>query len=316
MVRRSRSVREKIMDTNVSAKFSVYEAVTETIAAAIRKGAGMYVMPWHGGVPAICIPVNAATDAPYRGVNILALWAVAAVEGYQSGHWASYRQWQSLGAQVRRGEHGSTVVFFKPLEDDGEDDAEGDEKRSKLVARAFRVFNAAQVTGWEEPPLAQIPSFFAIKEVDAFVRATAVPIRHDCPMARYIPSEDTIEMPNQERFVGTPTSTSTESYYAVLLHELTHASGAPHRLDRQFGKRFGDKAYAMEELVAELGAAFLCAALGIANEPRQDHAAYLTSWLEALDRDHKAIFTASSQAQKAVEFLVQLAKSNGWQIGK
>ena len=304
------------MDTSVSPRFNVYEAVTEKIAAAIRKGAGMYVMPWHVAGPGSCIPVNAATEAPYRGVNIVALWAISAVEGYQSGHWASYRQWQSLGAQVRRGERGSTVVFFKQLEDDGDDAEQDTDKRPRLVARAFRVFNAAQVDGWVEPPPARIPEFFAIKEVDAFVHATAISVRHGSSMARYIPSQDTIEMPDQKRFVGSATSTSTETYYSVLLHELTHASGAPHRLDRQFGKRFGDKAYAMEELVAELGAAFLCAALGIANEPRQDHAAYMTSWLDVLDRDQKAIFTAASQAQKAVEFLVQLAKSNGWQIGK
>jgi antirestriction protein ArdC len=133
-------------------------------------------------------------------------------------------------------------------------------------------------------------------------------------MAPFIPKDDIIEMPNRERFIGSASSTSTESYYAVLLHELTHWSGASHRLNREFGKRFGDHAYAMEELVAELGAAFLCAALGIANEPRQDHAAYMTSWLEVLNRDHKAVFTAASHAQKAVEWLAQLAKANNWHV--
>ena len=106
------------------------------------------------------------------------------------------------------------------------------------------------------------------------------------------------------------TSSPTEAYHAVLLHELTHFSGAPHRLNREFGKRFGDRAYAFEELVAELGAAFLCSAFGIVNEPRADHAAYISSWLDILDRDHKAIFTAASMAQVAVEYLRTLATSN------
>jgi antirestriction protein ArdC len=296
-------------------KFNVYGSVTEKIVEAIRKGVGTYTMPWHGGGPAICIPVNAATEAPYRGVNILALWAVAAIEGYESGQWASYRQWQSLGAQVRGGERGSIIVFVKEIEGAEKDKKEEEGERPRLVARAYRVFNAAQVEGWESPPPARIPEFFAIKEIDAFVQATGANIRHGAPMARYHPKEDFIEMPDRERFIGSATSTSTETYYSVLLHELTHFSGASHRLNRQFGARFGDRAYAMEELVAELGAAFLCAALGIANEPRQDHAAYVASWLEVLDHDHKAIFMAASQAQKAVEYLAQLAKANNWRIG-
>jgi antirestriction protein ArdC len=300
---------------NWKTRFNVYEAVTEKIIQAIRKGACMYVMPWHGGGPATAIPVNAVTQAPYRGVNILALWAEAVIKGYESGYWASYRQWNGIGAQVRRGERGSVVVFFKKIEDqEDKEDAEGT-AGPRLVARAFRVFNSAQVDGWDEPPPARIPEFFAIQEIDAFVTATGAGVRHGAPMARFIPKEDIIEMPDRERFIGTATSTSTESYYSVLLHELTHWSGVPHRLNREFGRRFGDRAYAMEELVAELGAAFLCAALGIANEPRQDHAAYVANWLEVLDRDHKAVFAAASQAQKAVEYLAKLAKTKGWQVG-
>ncbi len=117
-------------------------------------------------------------------------------------------------------------------------------------------------------------------------------------------------MPKPEQFVGTPTSSPTEAYYAVLLHELTHWTGAPHRLNREFGVRFGDRAYAFEELIAELGAAFLCSALRIVNEPRADHAAYISNWLEILDRDPKAIFTAAGQAQKAVEYLTELTASH------
>ena len=304
------------MDEHVpsESRFKVYDAVTEKIVAAIKKGAGMYVMPWHGGSPPCSIPVNASTKAHYRGVNILALWAETAVKGYSSGNWASYRQWKDLGAQVRRGERGTVVVFFK--KDERSDEADEDEhtKFQRLVARAFWVFNAAQVEGWDEPP-AQFPAYYPIKDADALVKATGAQVRHGGAMARYMTKEDVIEIPNRERFIGTATSTSTECYYAVLLHELTHWSGAPHRLNREFGKRFGDHAYAFEELVAELGAAFLSAILGMANEPRQDHAAYVSSWLEVLNHDHKAIFTAASQAQKAAEYLGHVAKSNGWKSG-
>ena len=300
------------MSSAVLSKSSVYDTITEKIVAAIRAGAGTYTMPWHGGSPAICIPTNAATEAPYRGVNIVALWAEAATKGYASGQWASYRQWQKLGAQVRAGERGSIVVFYKKIEAGEGDDEDQPTERLRFVARASWVFNEVQVDGWKAPPLARVPEFLAIKEIEAFVQATRADVRHGAPMARYRHDQDCIEMPDRDCFIGSATSTSTETYYSVLLHELTHWSGAAHRLERRFGKRFGDPAYALEELVAELGAAFLCAALGIANEPRQDHAAYVAGWLEALDHDHKAIFTAASQAQKAVEYLAQLATSNHW----
>jgi len=296
-------------------RFNVYDAVTAKIVEAIRQGAGMFVMPWHSVGPTISIPVNAASEAPYRGINILALWAEAVHKGYECGHWASYRQWRDLGAQVRRGEHGTVIVFFKEAAESDADDEENDKKHSRLIARAFRVFNAAQVDGWDKPPPARIPEFFGIKDADAFIKATGANVRHGGAMARYIRSEDSIEVPDRERFIGTATSTSTECYYSTLLHELTHWSGSPQRLNREFGKRFGDHAYAVEELVAELGAAFLCAALGISNEPRQDHAAYVANWLEVLDRDHNAIFMVAGQAQKAAEYLAQVAKSNGWQVG-
>jgi antirestriction protein ArdC len=290
-------------------KFNVYEAVTRKIADAIRQGAGTFTMPWHAAGPGMGIPTNAITEAPYRGVNILSLWVEALTKGYNSCLWASYRQWQERDAQVRNGEHGATIVFFKEVEATEADTDDGN-VAPRLVARAFKVFNAAQVDGWTPPHPAHVSDVSPVKEADAFVQATKAEIQHGGAVARYRRIEDCIELPDRQRFMGSATSTSTETYYATLLHELTHWSGASHRLDRQFGKRFGDSAYAVEELVAELGAAFLCAALGIANEPRQDHAAYLTVWLAVLKSDSRAIFTAAGQAQKAVEYLAQLAKSN------
>jgi len=299
------------MSEEVLSKFSVYESVTGKIAAAIEAGAGSFMMPWHAGIAPIAMPLNAVSKAPYRGINIIALWAEAAVKRYVTGYWASYRQWQEMGAQVRRNERGATVVFFKKVEK-GDDEAL-DEEQPRFVARAYRVFNSYQVDGWQLPLPEKKSEVHANQQIEAFVKATGADVRYGGLVARYRHDLDCIEIPAPDRFVGTNTSTPTESYYAVLLHELTHLSGAAHRLNRVFGRRFGDEAYAFEELVAELGSAFLCSIFGITNEPRYDHAAYVSSWLDILGRDNKAIFAAASHAQKAVEYLMQLATSNNRQ---
>ncbi len=310
MVRCSRHAWEKAMRESVlsESKFNVYQAITEKIVAAIEAGVGTCTMPWHGSIVPPAFPMNAATDKPYRGVNVVALWIEAHVRRYISGYWASYRQWKTLGAQVRKGERGALVVFYKPLEqDDAEDEADVGNQRQRFVARASYVFNSEQVENWQ-PPEPVVKSQVQINaEVAAFVEAIGADIRHGAPAARYRHDLDCIEMPNPEDFIGTSTSSPLESYHAVLFHELVHLSGAPHRLNREFGKRFGDRAYAFEEIVGELGAAFLCSAFRIANEPRDDHAAYVSSWLTILNRDTRAIFTAASKAQEACEYLLQLA---------
>lgn len=284
-------------------KFNVYSAITEGIVESIKAGAGTFTMPWHGNGTAVR-PLNASTDASYRGINILALWVSAVKQGFPTGNWASFKQWKHLGAHVKKGEHGSLIVFYKEFEPDPSAE---DDDRPRLFARASRVFNAAQVEGWQ-PPEPDRPSLVTpIEQVEAFVAATNAVIRHGGEMAQYHREKDVIEIPDRNRFRGSKTSTPTESYYATLCHELVHWSGAPHRLNRQFGNRFGDKEYAFEELIAELGSAFLCSGLGITNEARQDHAAYAANWLEILDRDHKAIFTAASKAQEAIEYLSKLA---------
>lgn len=283
---------------------SVYQTITQKIAAAIEAGAGEFVMPWHRLGPGLARPTNAATVKPYRGVNAVALWAEALTSGYGAGWWATFQQWKQLGAQVRRGEHGATIVVCKRAEATAEDEEEGPGRR--LLVRAFRVFNADQVDGWEGPTLPARDEVAVLGQVDAFVARTCAWIIHGGDIAYYDPRSDEIRMPERSRFIGSPTSSPTHAYYSTLLHELTHWSGASHRLDREFGKRFGDEAYAMEELVAELGAAFLCAELQVTNEPRPDHAAYLASWLKVLNRDPRAIFTAAGRAQDAAEYLATL----------
>jgi len=256
--------------------------------------------------------MNAATYAHYRGVNVLLLWIAAMTEGYTTGDWASYKQWQDIGAQVRKGARGTMIVFYKQIEVTPLEEADPDYRAEyRYYAKSSWVFNADQVEGYRPVDADLIPESFNKHEAaEGFVGATGARIEHGSAHACYQQNQDVIEMPNPEWFVDSETSTAAESYYAVLLHELTHWTGAEHRLNRKFGKRFGDQAYAMEELVAELGSAFLCASLGLSSEPREDHAAYVASWLEVLKRDNRAVFTAASMAQEAFGYLYSRAEKN------
>jgi antirestriction protein ArdC len=289
-------------NSSFQSRSDVHQTITSRIIEAIEAGAGEFVMPWHHTGPGLGRPTNAATGKRYQGTNVVALWAEATLSAYRSGHWATYRQWQSLDAQVRSGEHGSVIVFYKTFD---EQDAEEDEHgRRRLIARASRVFNADQVDGWQTPTEERPALAETLPAVETVVGATGATIRSGCAHACYQFKEDRIEIPDRDRFVGSPTRTPTEAYYATLLHELVHWTGASHRLSRTFGERFGDAVYAAEELVAELGAAFLCADLKVTNEPRPDHAAYVDSWLSILKADVRAIFTAARMASEAARYLV------------
>ncbi|MBA5775652.1 DUF1738 domain-containing protein [Stappia sp. F7233] len=288
-------------------RIDVYTQVTNNIIAAIEAGAGDWQMPWHRSGEGLNRPVNIDTNNAYRGINVVSLWAAAQARGFGTGTWGTYRQWQNNGAQVRKGEKASLVVFYKEFDvEEATDDSET-EQGKRLMARASWVFNADQVDGYAAPSLPEpTDPVQVLDKAERFIAGTGAVVRHGGSRAFYRPSDDIIQMPERERFLGSETSTATESYYATLLHELTHWTGHDRRCDRQFGKRFGDDAYAMEELVAELGAAFLCADLGVTLIPRPDHAAYIDNWLKVLKVDKKAIFTAASQAAKATDFLTRL----------
>jgi antirestriction protein ArdC len=289
----------------VLSKPNLYESITAKIVAAVEAGTERFQRPWHA--PGLTMPLNASTFAHYRGVNVLALWIEAMGRGYPTNQWASYMQWQGLGAQVRKGERGTLIVFYKRLEEERTAPEDHTDNRLRFVAKASHVFNIQQVDGFASPPDDRPDPFEAHQQAEAFIEAVGAKIEHGFREARYRPDLDSIEMPARSWFVGTDTRSPLESYYGVLLHELTHWTGPLHRLGRDMSKRFGDEAYAMEELVAELGAAFACSALGIESEPRPDHAAYVSSWLNVLKRDPKAIFTAASKAQEAFEHLAYLA---------
>jgi antirestriction protein ArdC len=265
-------------------------------------------MPWHRAGGSIERPVNVESKRAYRGVNTVALWASAHCQQFDHGLWGTYRQWQERGAQVRKGEKSSIIIFYRDLEPSDNADAKSNDRH--FVARASRVFNVAQVDGFTiEAPVANVDRVEPSIAAEALIASTHAKISIGGDRAFYNRTSDQITMPDRARFIGTKSSTPTEAWYSTLLHELTHWSGAENRMARTFGERFGDDAYAMEEMVAELGAAFLCGDLGITVEPRPDHADYIGHWLRILKADRKAIFTAASAANKASEFLMTFSQT-------
>jgi antirestriction protein ArdC len=300
----------KSVSTNPRADF--YQRITDTIIRNLEQGARPWTKPWTttSSTAGAIRPVR-HDGTPYRGINVLILWSEASDNGYTSSTWMTYRQAQSQGAQVRKGERGTTIVYAKPIQVLNEDATpDSDNTRTVPLLRAYTVFNVAQIDGLPAQNLAlPTPETMAInvsgrvERADAFVTATAAHIQHRGSQARYIPSLDRIEIPPYAQFRDTPTSTAAEGYYATLLHELVHWTSPAQRCDRNLGKRYADHAYAREELVAEIGAAFLCADLNITLEPRPDHAAYITTWLTVLKSDKRAIFAAAALAQKAIDWL-------------
>lgn len=299
------------MTTSPNERFDVYTAIANQIISAIEAGSGDNVqLPWHRNGGSIQRPTNILSKKAYRGVNTVALWAAADALGFEHGIWGTYRQWQENGAQVRKGEKSSVIIFYRDLDpSEAASSGNDDEQQSRFfVARASRVFNVAQIDGYEiEPSEPAIDRIDPCERAEQFIASTGASIAIGGTRAYYTPLTDSITMPDRNRFVGTKTSSASEGWYSTLLHELTHWSGAESRCDRTFGKRFGDNTYAMEEMVAELGAAFLCGDLGITAEPRADHAEYIGHWLRILKADSKAIFTAASAANRAAEFLTRLS---------
>lgn len=290
-------------EATVIEKQDVYQRVTDQIVAAIEKGAGTWRMPWHTTGKFAFSPVNLQSHKPYRGINTLMLWAAAEQKGYDSAEWATYKQWQERGAQVRKGEKSTLVVFWKFANSaESQDDDDTPERSRFCFARAYSVFNAAQVDGYT--PKVEDPETEPerIAEADDFFSGVGATVRHGGNRAYYTPSDDHIQMPPLAAFE------ENLSYYSTLAHEHGHWTAKAGRCDRQLGKRFGDNAYAAEELIAELCAAFLCARLSLTSEPREDHAQYIQSWLKVLKSDKRAIFTAASKAQQAADYLIERAE--------
>lgn len=271
---------------------SNYELITNLIIEAIEKGAGEFKMPWNCGTG--LQPKNVATGKPYKGVNILTLWAQASSKGYTDALWGTFKQWADKGASVRKGEKASYIVFWKPYVKTVKNEQSGeDETKAGAVMTTSAVFNVAQVDGYTSKIL-QENDVKPLESAELLLNKAKMALDGS---AYYRISIDTIFMPPMSSFF------TQDGYYATLCHEYTHWTGHESRLNRKLANRFGSEAYAMEELIAELGSAFLCANLGISSEPRADHANYLAGWLQVLKRDSRAIFTAASAAQAAVDYL-------------
>jgi antirestriction protein ArdC len=296
-------------ENTANEKRDVYAVVTSQIIKAIEEGVGSWRMPWHTSGRFASSPINTSSRKPYRGINTVCLWAAAESKGYQLGEWGTYKQWQDRGAQVRKGEKSTTVVFWKFANNAGESQDDGDEKTSSgsrlLFTRGYAVFNAAQVDGYAPKPEPQPTMPERIERADAFFQSIGATLKHGGNRAYYSTSTDHIQMPPIAAFF------ENIAYYSTLAHEHTHWTAKAERCDRQLGKRFGDSAYAAEELIAELGAAFVCAHLGLSTEPREDHAKYIQSWLQVLKADTRAIFTAASKAQQACDWMIQRAEAAG-----
>jgi antirestriction protein ArdC len=293
-------------DSTATDKGDVYARVTAQIINAIEQGVSNWRMPWHTTGRNAFSPVNVTSRKAYRGINTVCLWAAAQAKGYESGEWGTYKQWQDRGAQVRKGEKATLVVFWK-FSNHAETQEDGDEQPTAggsrlLFTRGYCVFNAAQVDGHTPKAEPEKPILERIANADAFFAGVAAEVRHGGNQAFYTTADDHIQMPPFQAFK------ENLGYYSTLAHEHTHWTAKADRCNRELGKRFGDNAYAAEELIAELGAAFTCANLGLSTEPRADHAQYINSWIKVLRADKRAIFAAASKAQQACDWLVQRAK--------
>lgn len=281
----------------------VYARVTDRIIADLENGIRPWMKPWHAEHVAgkITRPLR-HNGTPYRGINILLLWGEAMAKGYTAPIWMTFKQALELDAHVRKGERGSLVVFANTVTRTERDDNGDDVEREIPFMKGYTVFNCEQIEGlpphYYARPENPLPPSERIESAERFFATTGATIQYGGNMAFYAPARDVIQMPPFEAFKD------KESFYSTLGHETIHWTSHKTRLDRDFGgKRFGDTGYSREELVAELGAAFLCADFGITLETRTDHADYIGHWLNVLREDKRAIFSAAAHAQRAADYL-------------
>lgn len=286
-----------------AARPDIYARITDQIVAALEQGVKPWTQPWNAAHAAgpVSRPLRHNGQA-YAGINVLTLWSSAMERHYAAPIWMTFKQAIELGGHVRKGEKGSPVVYADKMVKTELDEQGNDEERVIPFLKAYTVFNVEQID--------DLPAHFYARaehapnpderdqNAEAFFAETRADIRHGGNSAYYVPSQDFIQMPPFDSF------RDAQSYYATLAHESTHWTRHKSRLDRDLGRKsFGDEGYAREELVAELGAAFICADIGLKLEDRDDHAAYIISWLKVLRNDKRAIFSAAAHAQRAADYL-------------
>jgi len=287
-----------------SDRTSLYDEITAKIISELEAGRVPWVQPWGTAAAKapLAMPRNAATQRGYSGINVLILWGSVIEHGYSGQSWLTFRQALGLGGNVRKGERGTTVVYadrFTPEDERQRATATGEEAHAIPFLKRFTVFNTDQCDGLPEdvttvapPP----PPGLIEPQVEALIRATGIDFRIGGNRAFYSPSHDFVQVPPPQAYF------EPINWHRTALHELGHASGAPHRLNRDLTGNFGSKKYSFEEIIAEISAAYCCASLGIA--PTVRHADYIGSWLEVLREDNRAIVRAASQASKAANFIL------------
>ena len=273
---------------------TIYSEITQSIIEQLENGAAPWIKPWKADSSA---DKNLVSQKPYQGINRLLLGMSSMVKGFSVPVWASYKQWEAIGANVKKGEKGTKIVFYSPV---SKENKQTGDLEKYAVLKTYFVFNAAQVEGIDIVPAETVTAeFTAVELAEQRIIKTGAAISHGGDAAFYMPSADRIQLPNKSAF------NSEANYYATAFHELAHWTGSKIRLDRDLDKgRFGNPAYAFEELVAEMSAAFLCSDYGIQGELR--HAGYIGHWLKALREDSKAVFKAAALAQKAADYINML----------
>lgn len=279
------------------ARLDIYARITNQIIDQLEAGVRPWTQPWVGGHP-VTRPLR-HDGTPYTGVNILLLWSEACKRGFASSTWMTFRQALALCARVRKGEKGSTVVYANQIvRSENVDEGEEVEQRIPFL-KAYTVFNVEQIddlpAAWRPTQPEAVNPDERLEAVERFFAGLGADIRHGGSAAYYVRASDRVQMPPFETFCD------AVAYYATLGHECVHWTGHETRMARDFSR--SAQAYAREELVAELGAAFLCADLGLELEPREDHAAYIDYWLEVLKADKRFLFSAAAHAQRAVAWL-------------
>ncbi|OJW05303.1 MAG: antirestriction protein [Planctomycetales bacterium 71-10] len=281
----------------------LYSRVTNQILADLEKGVRPWTKPWDAEHAAgrIARPLR-SNGQPYRGVNVLLLWSSAVANGFAAPLWMTFNQAKELGGRVKAGSKGTPVVYADRITKTEAKEDGGEEEKEVFFMKQYTVFNAEQVAGlpgrFYAPAAPRLDPVDRIERAEAFCRATGADVRHGGNSAYYAQGDDRVQMPPFEAF------RDAEGYYATLLHELAHWTKHEARLDRDLGRRrFGDEGYAREELVAEIGASFLCADLDLEPVVREDHAAYVAHWLKVLADDKRAIFVAAALAEKAAGHL-------------